>query len=357
MKNKILLFTIALCGMVACSEKNMPISSEEENSNVITCIPSSQNVLPQGGTFTVSITSQIAWSATVDKSWVSLSSNTGQGSAYVTISTTAGNQDTAKVLFTNGKNTSKLVIVRGEPEGKLPGKFTVAASTQVQFSSGNLQYNKNTGIWRFATHQYDIIGNETYITPVVDDGWIDRYGWGTGDNPTLSTEDGNDYLSFQEWGNNPISNGGNISKAWRTLERREWLYLFHGRQNASKLFGTGSIEGIKGVIILPDNCVMPSDVTFSSGKDKGMVWDSDTRGLYYNKSKDNFSHNIYSILEWRKLEDIGAVFLPADGEHGNYWSSTRYNAKNCENLSFNSWEIFPYDWSSPYLHYSVRLVR
>ena len=50
-----------------------------------------------------------------------------------------------------------------EPEpivnGVLPGCFTVSArGLQVQFSQGNLQYKASTHTWRFAEHQYDIVG-------------------------------------------------------------------------------------------------------------------------------------------------------------------------------------------------------
>ena len=43
--------------------------------------------------------------------------------------------------------------------GKLPGSFSVSGEKKVCFSQGNLQYQGSTGTWRFATHQYDFIGN------------------------------------------------------------------------------------------------------------------------------------------------------------------------------------------------------
>ena len=45
--------------------------------------------------------------------------------------------------------------------------------------------------------------SETYA------GWIDLFGWGTGNNPTNYSENNNDYTSYYEWGDNQISNGGN----------------------------------------------------------------------------------------------------------------------------------------------------
>jgi len=77
--------------------------------------------------------------------------------------------------------------------GVLPGRFTVnAEGLQVQFAQGNLQYQASSHIWRFAEHQYDIVGNATignvYENGVKSDntaissdydGWIDLFGWGT----------------------------------------------------------------------------------------------------------------------------------------------------------------------------------
>ena len=54
------------------------------------------------------------------------------------------------------------------PGGTLPGRFSVSASQQVCFSQGNLQVKLRTQTaeynptWRFATHQYDFVGNPDY---------------------------------------------------------------------------------------------------------------------------------------------------------------------------------------------------
>ena len=47
-------------------------------------------------------------------------------------------------------------------KGVLPGRFTVnAEGLQVQFAQGNLQYQASSNTWRFAEHQYDIVGDAT----------------------------------------------------------------------------------------------------------------------------------------------------------------------------------------------------
>ena len=94
-------------------------------------------------------------------------------------------------------------------DGVLPGCFSVNANgQQVQFSQGNLQYRVSTRVWRFAEHQYDVVGDATagnvYENGVKCnneaigndyDGWIDLFGWGTGSTPTLSVTDSQQYLT------------------------------------------------------------------------------------------------------------------------------------------------------------------
>ena len=105
-------------------------------------------------------------------------------------------------------------------KGVLPGRFTVnAEGLQVQFAQGNLQYQASSNTWRFAEHQYDIVGDATignvYENGVKSDntaissdydGWIDLFGWGTGINPTLATTENGDYIVYSEWGDNAIQN-------------------------------------------------------------------------------------------------------------------------------------------------------
>ena len=45
-------------------------------------------------------------------------------------------------------------------EGALPGQFAVSYGKVINFSQGNLQYQASTTTWRFATNQYDLIGED-----------------------------------------------------------------------------------------------------------------------------------------------------------------------------------------------------
>lgn len=70
---------------------------------------------------------------------------------------------------------------------KTNGKFSVSPTQQVYFSKGNLQYQASTKTWRFAKHQWDFIGSSNKNISPDYEGWIDLFGWGTGDNPTMSS--------------------------------------------------------------------------------------------------------------------------------------------------------------------------
>ncbi len=183
-------------------------------------------------------------------------------------------------------------------EGALPGAFSVSATRQVHFSQGNLQYQASTNTWRFAEHQYDYVGIANINISSTYNGWIDLFGWGTGNNPTLASTIDEDYASFVDWGSNAISNGGNIANQWRTLNRGEWQYLLNNRINAASKLGTGNINGVGGLFLLPDSWTLPLGCSFTSGLASSM---------------NDWTHNSYTLAQWAQMESAGAVFLPASG--------------------------------------------
>ena len=213
------------------------------------------------------------------------------------------------------------------PTGTIVGLFSISNSKQVYFSQGNLQYQASTGTWRFAENQYDIIGDDNANISSTNSGWIDLFGWGTsgynGKNPYMTSTDYSDYGdgyndiagTNYDWGvYNKISNGGNQAGQWRTLTQSEWSYVISNRTDARYLRGTATVNGVKGLILLPDNWTLPTGVTFTYGE-------------------DGWWQNTYSASEWSKMEANGAVFLPAAGSrdgtsgyrvgtYGYYWSSS-----------------------------------
>lgn len=72
-----------------------------------------------------------------------------------------------------------------------------------------------------------------------------------------------DYTGKADWGYNAISNGGNVENfGWRTLTKDEWNYLLFERPNYGILFGQGQVNGTNGLILLPDDWMFPSGISF-----------------------------------------------------------------------------------------------
>jgi hypothetical protein len=273
----------------------------------------------------------------------------------------------------NGGNEpeSEIVINPNSMKGMMPGRFTVDdKGTQVRFSQGNLQYNAQrgeNGTWRFATHQWDTIGQANANISETYDGWIDLFGFGTGTNPTLAISGNSNYHASDEWGENIIANGGNNTGLWRTLTHDEWVYLFHGRNNAEILFGFGSVAGVNGVILLPDNWDNPMEVPgFKASTTKGLTWKGDS----YKNNYSNYPHNTYSAEQWDIMEQAGAVFLPAAGyrnnskqcnyvgTYGEYWSSTPGGDEDIAYyINYAATSLVLQNCSNKCYGRSVRLVR
>ena len=243
------------------------------------------------------------------------------------------------------------------------GSFSVSATKQVTFSPGNLQYTQSTNTWSFASAQWEMIGTDNVTggsvtsdptngddkdgTALADK--IDLFGWSTSaTNFGVSTStDYNDYSgSFVDWGTNQI--GNDAPNTWRTLTYDEWKYVVFNRPNAGNLRGLAQVNGVNGLILLPDNWTCPSGVTFD----------------------DYAAYRTFSAYQWSKLEAAGAVFLPAAVSrygsnvdsmqyyYGCYWSATENGSYNAYSLCFRSDEASEnVNYNYRYYGTSVRLVK
>lgn len=227
--------------------------------------------------------------------------------------------------------------------------FSVSSTKKVHFSPGNLQYQASTDTWRFAEHQWDYVGDATKGNVYVNeekcnnknispsyDGWIDLFGWGTGDNPIKGYDDYSYNSTFNDWGDHCGDPTGN-SYTWSTLSSNEWTYLLGNavdpcRNNAINLRKLRTVNGVYGLVILPDDCTSNIDD------------------------------------DWGDLESVGAVFLPAAGlrqgtgvysvgELGLCWSSTAASGYDDQAyyVSYASGVESNYDARNQ--GFSVRLVR
>ncbi|MBR4584810.1 MAG: hypothetical protein IKO34_13515, partial [Bacteroidales bacterium] len=259
-----------------------------------------------------------------------------------------------KAYATNSAGTAygevKQFTTTSYPQGAIDGVFSISSTTQVYFSQGNLQYRASTQTWQFAANQYDIIGSANQNISSSYSGWIDLFGWGTGSNPTNSSTSNSSYSTFTDWGNNAISNGGNQGGLWRTLTKDEWSYLLGSRPNAASLVGKATVNGVTGLVFLPDNWTLPSGCSFTSG------------------TSNAFTANTYTTSQWSAMESAGAVFLPAAGSrygssvslvgsYGLYWSSSAYVSDRAWNLYFNGSDASMDNYNGRYGGLSVRLVR
>ncbi|MBQ7191447.1 MAG: hypothetical protein IJS00_01055 [Paludibacteraceae bacterium] len=243
------------------------------------------------------------------------------------------------------------------------GCFSISPSRQVGFAPGNLQYCATEGLhncadgttaqgtWRFALHQWDRVGGiNTYASTTVKgnvykgdalctnnnisstyDGWIDLFGWATSGWDGAAEEylpwahsQGNDYkkwispidsmkgtYAYADWGQyNTIHSYQPGS--WRTLTVAEWDYLLSVREDADQKKGKATVNGVEGIMLLPDVWQLPPELTFNAGMD------------------NDFNANVYTESQWILLEREGAVFLPLAGsrlgstvyQELRYWTAT-----------------------------------
>ncbi|MBP5582629.1 MAG: hypothetical protein J6X43_01580, partial [Bacteroidales bacterium] len=298
------------------------------------------NVTNDNGT---SVTERgVCW-ATTDNPTVSgnkIVSGKGTGSFSVTLSSlSAGTTYYVRAYAKNNEGTSYGTTITFTTSiivnGAIQKAFSVSATKKVDFSQGNLQYQASTKTWRFAEHQYNMIGSANTKISSSYSGWIDLFCWGTsgwnsGANAyqPYSTNTGyKDYYvggsdsnnltgnyANADWGvYNKISNGGNATGMWRTLTQDEWKYLLFKRTEYANKKGVACVNGVNGLIILPDEWTLPDGIVFTSG------YAIESGSKYYA------TINSFTASEWAKMEANGAVFFPAAGYRGYYSKPTMDN--------------------------------
>ena len=208
-------------------------------------------------------------------------------------------QDGMKTTFSIADVDSITFTDEAEDSYQKVGKFSVSTTQQIAFSSGNLQYHPLNNQWRFAESQIDCVGEANANISPTYDGWVDLFCWGTGDEPTRIVTNNNAYLNFVDWGTNSI--GTDTANTWRTMSADELRYILFSRPNAAALNGIAHINGVNGLVLLPDDWVAIEGLTFNSG-------------AYGHWSRDYYAvHNTFTLEQWQQMEEAGAIFLPAYG--------------------------------------------
>lgn len=203
----------------------------------------------------------------------------------------------------------------------LPGVYQTTGH-QIVFAPGNVQYHPANNKWRFAEHQYDRVGADNQNISATYNGWIDLFGWGTGNNPTLASNDNNDYPKGQtkdrpmrrvnDWGNNFDYN------IWYTMAATDWVDIMNRHADVGgsirSLYTNATVNGVKGLLLLPDNWM---DVSSESPV-------TITLPLTTQKGGD-FTDCVIDASDWEDLEDLGCVFLPISGYRNPGYSNQIYN--------------------------------
>lgn len=180
--------------------------------------------------------------------------------------------------------------------------FSVAPGRQVKFAKGNLWYDGTK--YTIASNQYSIKGSysstscDVFAVANRDRGCPVEYSGTDFDYGVLSRPD----------------IGGN----YRMLSAVEFGYILHQRKNADKLWSYATVNGISGMILLPDGWQLPSGITFTAGA-------------------TSYSKNTYSTTQWKTMETVGAVFLPSIDYQilGAFYSKSEgsYLISSCSNNS------------------------
>ena len=226
-------------------------------------------------------------------------------------------------------------------EGALHGAFSVSETQVVYFSQGPLQFNSTLGThecadgttkpgtWRFAANQYDVVGDmntgNVYENGVkcsnmkasaTYTGWQDMYCWGAsgynGIEPYKANRPSTTSIAgtYYDWGvYNAISNGGNTPGLWRTPTRTEWDYMFNMRPNAKQLNAPAMVEGMYGLVVLPDDWDPPAGLSLVT-----------TSTQYYT---DNVFTNMW-ISSFRNTGELWAsTGSSTSSQHDVQWGNDR----------------------------------
>ncbi|MDO5343124.1 MAG: hypothetical protein Q4F69_11845 [Bacteroidia bacterium] len=257
--------------------------------------------------------------------------------------------DSKEIYANTFYNSSEAKPVTLCLNGLLSGEFSVSGDRKVQFSKGNLwcKTDSDPVVWDFEANQYDSRCNSIYHLDIaVINGTETKTPSKTVGSLKFSEtaavaythpyeDDGaaaDDVLFTNDQTNPNQPNSGftvcGVNNMYRTLTNDEWLYLMKREEYSKFGFASINISGghvVNGLVILPDSYAIPEDCSFISGKD------------------NNWNTNQYTTEQWGKMEDAGAVFLPAAGysdynhlqynESGNYMTCNGFEWYEAEGIA------------------------
>ncbi|MCQ2308890.1 MAG: hypothetical protein MJZ78_02795 [Bacteroidales bacterium] len=244
----------------------------------------------------------------------------------------------------SGGATGQPILV---PEADyLPGVFSVSATKQVRFSKGNLQYlgkgtdeTHNTAVWRFADHQWDIMGGSYGNGTLGGDKGNVNFGtyyatYNGNTSGVINQSTNKEAWDLFVYAENGFASTFTTADGWRRLEyfsakNSEWRYLINRKcqdkdGNDKPRYGIGKVHGVTGMILLPED--MPNSTT--KVEDLVSTWEF---GEFVKDDSNLGTINAveYTNDEWKKLESAGAVFLPCAGWRQGALAVDYVNTQGC----------------------------
>lgn len=150
--------------------------------------------------------------------------------------------------------------------------------------------------------------------------------------------------------------GAATDAGWDVLTGAEWTYLLVTRDGeGTSKNNLATVNGQKGLIILPDGWSQPDGTTYAA-------------------TPVAYTTNTYSTEQWTKMANAGAVFLPCAGygyrdgsgyhvadaaDYGSYWAKDEVSdgSANANRVSFSESTIHDFTSGAKTNYYSVILVR
>lgn len=256
------------------------------------------------------------------------------------------------------KDTTKLEVVLLRPNYEhatitntnavSKGEFSIGQGFKVHFAKGNLQYKPSTEEWRIAEQPWETVGSKNKNVKNSNyKGWLDLFPWNGAQYLAVWSYSVSPDLAYYDLGQSPISNGG--GRTWFTPSSGEWYYILFYRETSSGIrFTKGKVNGINGLILLPDD------------------WDESKYNLKStNDVSAKFNSNKVSSGDWTNIfEPAGAVFLPVTGmrDQLNVADVDSFGGYYASEVPANLWfeddkvEVILIENKYTYLGQSIRLV-
>lgn len=194
---------------------------------------------------------------------------------------------------------------------------------------GSFTSSKRIDLFMYATSGFKVSNNNCYyhFKPFAVCGgsagcWAgSNYQYGPSGSDIAGTN--------SDWGVfNAILNGGDEVGIWHTLTQPEWDYLINTRANATSKRGFATVNGVRGLIILPDVWNGPSITSVSN-----IV----KTGEFDKPSTVNWTANDYTAAQWETMEANGAVFLPAAGTENPSSNAVAFHNESDSNAMVSYW--------------------